>query len=209
VSGALWHRLGARNLIIVGFTTLAAATGALAWQAAPDTDPATLIPGLVAAGFGIGCVFSPLTTAATTGMPPELVGAASGVFNTSRQIGGVLGSAATGVVLQVGVAFAVPDAARQYAERLPYRYREEFVARITEAANTASQFDTNSPPVPADLDPDVANAVSRIVTQVFETGFTTAAKASLVLPIVVLLLGIMAATGIRLPRASDRVDAGS
>lgn len=213
VSGALWHRLGARNLIILGFATLGVATGALAWQAAPDTEPATLIPGLVAAGFGIGCVFSPLTTAATTGMPPDLVGAASGVFNTSRQVGGVLGSAATGLVLQVGVAFAVPDAARQYAERLPYRYREEFIARITEAANTASQFDTNAPPVPADLDPDVATAVTRIVTQVFEVGFTTAAKASLVLPIVVLLLGIMAATGIRLPRRapreSDRVDAES
>jgi EmrB/QacA subfamily drug resistance transporter len=213
VSGALWHRLGARNLIITGFVTLAVATGALAWQAAPDTEPATLIPGLVAAGFGIGCVFSPLTTAATAGMPPDLVGAASGVFNTSRQVGGVLGSAATGMVLQVGVAFAVPDAARQYAERLPFRYREEFVARISEAANTASQFDTNAPPVPADLDPEVAGAVTRIVTQVFEVGFTTAAKASLVLPIVVLMLGIMAATGIRLPRRapreSDRVDVES
>jgi MFS family permease len=197
ISGALWTRIGARNLIIAGFATLALAVGTLVVQAEPDTLPATLIPGLTVAGIGIGFVFSPLTTAATTGMPAELVGAASGVFNTARQVGGVLGSAATGLVLQLGVAFAVPDAARQYAERLPLRYREEFVARVTEAANTASQFDSSRPPVPADLDPGVADAVRRIVTDVFHAGFTVAAKASLMLPIAVLLLGIVAATGIR------------
>lgn len=204
VSGALWHRIGARNLVIAGFATLAAAVGVLVYQAEPDTVPATLVPGLAVAGLGIGFVFSPLTTAATAGMPPELAGAASGVYNTARQVGGVLGSAATGLVLQLGVAFAVPDAARTYAERLPVRYREEFVQRITEAANTPSQFDTSRPPVPGNLDPNVADIVRRIVTEVFHDGFTVAAKASLMLPIAVLLLGIVAATGIRV-RTKDRV----
>jgi hypothetical protein len=206
LSAALWHRIGARTLIIAGFATLAAAVGVLVYQAAPDTDPATLVPGLAVAGLGIGFVFSPLTTAATAGMPPDLAGAASGVYNTARQVGGVLGSAATGLVLQLGVAYAVPDAARQYAERLPVRYREEFVQRITEAANTPSQFDTSSPPVPSDLDPDVADLVRRIVVEVFHNGFTVAAKASLMLPIAVLVLGIVAATGIRVrTRDRDRV----
>ncbi len=203
VSGALWTRIGARNLIIAGFATLAAAVATLVVQAEPDTAPATLIPGLAVAGIGIGFVFSPLTTAATAGMPAELVGAASGVFNTARQVGGVLGSAATGLVLQLGVAFAVPDAARQYAERLPPRFREEFVARVTDAANTASQFDSSRPPVPSELDPGMANAVRRIVTDVFNAGFTVAAKASLMLPIAVLLLGIVAATGIRVRLKAD------
>jgi EmrB/QacA subfamily drug resistance transporter len=203
-SGTLWHRIGARNLIIAGFAMLAAAVGTLVYQASPDTDPATLIPGLAVAGLGIGFVFSPLTTAATSGMPPELAGAASGVYNTARQIGGVLGSAAVGLVLQLGVAFAVPDAARQYAERLPVRYREEFVQRITEAANTPSQFDTTNPPIPENLDPNVADIVKRIVTEVFHNGFTVAAKASLMLPIAALILGIVAATGIRV-RTRDRV----
>lgn len=199
-SGALWTRIGARTLVIAGFATLAVAVGALAVQATPDTEPSALVPGLALAGIGIGFVFSPLTTAATAGMPPQLVGAASGVFNTSRQVGGVLGSASTGLVLQLGVAFAVPDAARQYAERLPVRYREEFVQRVVDAANTASQFDTTAPPVPSNLDPNVANIVVRITTDVFHVGFTSAAKASLMLPIAVLLLGIVAATGIRLRR---------
>jgi EmrB/QacA subfamily drug resistance transporter len=202
VSGAVWTRLGARTLIMTGLLTLAVGTGFLAWLAEPETEPAALIPGLVVAGVGIGCVFAPLTAAATTRLPPAMIGAASGVFNTSRQVGGVLGSAAVGMVLQVGVAFAVPDAARRYAERLPPRYREEFVSRISDAANTASQFDSTAPPVPSNLDPNVADIVRRIVLEVFHDGFTVAAKASLVLPIAVLVLGVLASTGIRVPRMS-------
>ncbi|WP_260193981.1 MFS transporter [Actinophytocola gossypii] len=204
VAGTTWTRVGARTLVIGGLLTLGLGTGVLAWLAAPDTDPWSLVPWLVVAGVGIGCVFAPLTAAATARLPGDLVGAASGVFNTSRQVGGVLGSAAVGMLLQVGVAFAVPDAARTYAERLPPRYREEFVSRISDAANTASQFDSATPPVPSNLDPDVADIVRRIVVDVFHVGFTNAAKASLMLPIAILLLGALAATGIVLPRHSRR-----
>jgi EmrB/QacA subfamily drug resistance transporter len=200
IVGTAWAYIGARVLIMTGLLTLALGTGVLAWHAEPDTDPWTLVPWLVVAGVGIGCVFAPLTSAATARLPGELVGAASGVFNTSRQVGGVLGSAAVGMLLQVGVAFSVPEAAKAYAERLPPRYREEFVQRVTDAANTASQFDSTTPPVPSNLEPEVADIVRRIVTEVFHIGFTNAAKASLVLPIAVLVLGVIAAAGIRLPR---------
>jgi EmrB/QacA subfamily drug resistance transporter len=193
VAGATWTWLGARTLIMGGLLTLAVGTGFLAWLAEPETEPVTLVPGLVVAGIGIGCVFAPLTAAATARLSGELIGSASGVFNTSRQVGGVLGSAAVGMLLQVGVAFAVPDVARRYAERLPPRYREEFVDRITDAANTASQFDSTAPPVPSNLDPDVADIVRRIVTEVFHEGFTVAANA-------VLVLGVLASAGIRVPR---------
>jgi EmrB/QacA subfamily drug resistance transporter len=205
IAGALWTRVGTRPLVVGGLLTFAAGTGFLAWLAEPETAPASLIPGLVVAGIGIGCVFAPLTAAATARVPAEQIGAASGVFNTSRQVGGVLGSAAVGMLLQVGVAFAVPDVARRYAERLPPRFREEFVSRITDAANTASQFDTSTPPIPSNVDPGVADIVRQIVTGVFHEGFTVAAKASLVLPIAVLVLGALAAASIRMPRlAKDR-----
>ncbi|WP_460406793.1 MFS transporter [Actinophytocola sediminis] len=202
VAGSTWTWVGARTLIVSGLVTLGAGTAALAWQAEPDIDPWSLVPWLIVTGVGIGCVFAPLTAAATARLPGDLIGAASGVFNTSRQVGGVLGSAAVGMLLQVGIAYSVPEAAMAYAERLPPRYREEFVQRITDAANTASQFDATTPPVPSNLDPDVAEIVERIVTDVFHSGFTSAAKASLVLPIAVLLLGVIAALNIRLPRRS-------
>ncbi|MFJ1792981.1 MFS transporter [Kitasatospora griseola] len=57
-------------------------------------------PALVMAGEGIGCVFGPLVTVAMYNVEPAMAGAASGVMNTIRQIGTVIGSAAVGAVLQ-------------------------------------------------------------------------------------------------------------
>ena len=37
-------------------------------------------------------------------LPSDLVGAGSGVYNTSRQVGAVVGAAALGAVMQVGIA---------------------------------------------------------------------------------------------------------
>jgi hypothetical protein len=52
-----------------------------------------LIP-LLVAGLGIGLTFVPMTMAATMGVPPQEAGLASGLLNTSRQLGGALGLAA-------------------------------------------------------------------------------------------------------------------
>src|SRR5262249_1470410 len=52
-----------------------------------------VLPGLVVASLGMGAVFMPLTLIATTGLKDEDQGLASGLFNTSQQIGGALGLA--------------------------------------------------------------------------------------------------------------------
>ncbi|WP_169735438.1 DHA2 family efflux MFS transporter permease subunit [Actinokineospora inagensis] len=201
-------RLAGRTLIMSGLGGLAAGTVVLAALSEPDTDPLVLVPGLVLAGLGIGLVFSPLTASATLGMPPHLVGAASGVFNTSRQVGGVLGSATTGLLLQVGLGFSIPGAARQYAKFLPPRYADEFVDRITAAAQTAGQFGGEGPQVPSDWSPTVAAKVRELATDAFHLGFTNAAKATLVLPVVVLVLGMVCAAGIRLPPTGNAKKSG-
>ncbi|MFC5290449.1 DHA2 family efflux MFS transporter permease subunit [Actinokineospora guangxiensis] len=198
-AGRLFSSAGARPLVVAGLGALALGVVSLSVLAEPDTAPGALIPGLVVAGIGIGLVFSPLTAAATIGLPPQLAGAASGVFNTSRQVGGVLGSASTGVLLQVWLSFTVPAAARDYAELLPAGYRREFVERISAAANTASQFGGESPAVPADWSPSLAERVRDLATDAFHLGFTNAAKATLVLPVIVLVLGMIAAAGLRTP----------
>jgi hypothetical protein len=51
-----------------------------------------LVPSVLAAA-GIGCSFVPVTIAATTGVPREDAGLASGLVNTSRQVGGSIGLA--------------------------------------------------------------------------------------------------------------------
>ena len=53
---------------------------------------ALLIP-LAVAGLGIGLTSVPMTMAATMGVPADEAGLASGLINTSRQLGGALGLA--------------------------------------------------------------------------------------------------------------------
>jgi hypothetical protein len=52
-----------------------------------------VLPPLLLSSLGMGAVFMPLTLIATTGLEDEDQGLASGLFNTSQQIGGALGLA--------------------------------------------------------------------------------------------------------------------
>src|SRR5579884_1367845 len=52
-----------------------------------------VLPAMILASLGMGAVFMPLTLVATTGLKDEDQGLASGLFNTSQQIGGALGLA--------------------------------------------------------------------------------------------------------------------
>jgi EmrB/QacA subfamily drug resistance transporter len=52
-----------------------------------------LLPGLVLMAFGMGNTFVPITLIATGGVDARDAGLASGIFNTSQQVGGALGLA--------------------------------------------------------------------------------------------------------------------
>lgn len=50
-------------------------------------------PGMILMAFGMGATFVSVTIAATSGVPPQQAGLASGLLNTSQQIGGAIGLA--------------------------------------------------------------------------------------------------------------------
>jgi len=52
-----------------------------------------MLPGIMLASIGLGLTFVPVTLIATSGMPVDDAGLASGLFNTSQQVGGALGLA--------------------------------------------------------------------------------------------------------------------
>ena len=57
-----------------------------------------VLPAMVVLGTGLGMSFVPVTIAATSGVPPRDSGLASGLLNTTQQVGGALGLAILAVV---------------------------------------------------------------------------------------------------------------
>ncbi len=86
-------RFGVRGVALAG--TLVAGVGLvfLSFATATGSYVADVLPGLIVMGIGLGFVFVPLTLIATTNVGREDSGLASGLFNTSQQIGGALGIA--------------------------------------------------------------------------------------------------------------------
>jgi EmrB/QacA subfamily drug resistance transporter len=66
-----------------------------------------LIPGAVL-GLANAGIWGPLATLATRNLPPQLAGAGSGIYNTTRQIGGVLGSSAIAALIEARLAADLP-----------------------------------------------------------------------------------------------------
>jgi EmrB/QacA subfamily drug resistance transporter len=85
--------LGVRPIAIGGMIVTAAGMLLLTQLPVDGSYVTNVLPALVLTSLGLGCVFVPLTLVATTGLVNEDQGLASGLFNTSQQIGGALGLA--------------------------------------------------------------------------------------------------------------------
>ena len=93
LASVLVRRFGVKPVLVGGL--LAAALGML-WMTTltPESSYAGgLLPGLLLIALGMGNVFVPLTLTATTNLASDDQGLASGIFNTSQQVGGALGLA--------------------------------------------------------------------------------------------------------------------
>jgi EmrB/QacA subfamily drug resistance transporter len=92
-SQALVTRVGVRPIMTLGMVLLVLG---LLWFTQIDTHGSyatDLLPGYILAGIGLGFAFVPDAIAALEGVQPDQAGIASGLINTSQQIGGALGVA--------------------------------------------------------------------------------------------------------------------
>ncbi|MDX6521267.1 MAG: hypothetical protein QOF08_1872 [Gaiellales bacterium] len=87
-------RLGVRRVAAAGMLLAAAGLALLTQLPVHGSYAANVLPSLLLSSLGMGAVFMPLTLIATTGLDDDDQGLASGLFNTSQQIGGALGLAA-------------------------------------------------------------------------------------------------------------------
>jgi len=92
---------------------LALMSVALFWNSAlmhPDTPIWLFLLPSAVLGFANAGIWAPLSSTATRNLPPRQAGAGAGVYNTTRQIGAVLGSAAIAVLMQARLAEELPAA---------------------------------------------------------------------------------------------------
>jgi EmrB/QacA subfamily drug resistance transporter len=98
VAAQLVTRVGVKPVLTVGMLFL---TGGLVYFTQVSLGGsylADLLPGFLLIGVGIGFSFVPISIAALAGVQPAEAGLASGLINTSQQIGGALGIAALSTI---------------------------------------------------------------------------------------------------------------
>jgi len=126
VASQLVTRVGFKPVMVAGFVLVA---GGLVWfaQVSPDGTYIgdVLFPSLLAA-VGLGLVFVPLTVAAVAGVSAEESGLASGLINTSQQVGGALGLAIL-VAVSNGRTDAVTRGLRPNAADLTEGFQSAFL----------------------------------------------------------------------------------
>ncbi|NKZ03901.1 DHA2 family efflux MFS transporter permease subunit [Actinomadura latina] len=201
VAGRLSDRIGGKFILMSGLTLYAAGMMWIVLIAGVATDWKAFIPALVVSGFGIGGLFAPMATEATRNVPPHLAGAASGVNNTIRQVGSVLGSAAVGAVLQNRLASSLRDEATARSAALPPDVRPGFVQGFADAAKGGLEVGAGQSgakqQLPPGVPPSVAHRVHELAGQVFSHGFVHAMKPTMWLPIGVILLSAAACLSLK------------
>ncbi len=111
LAGRLLDRVDPRVLLVPGLLMVAVS---LVWYALimnPDTPVwAFLLPSALL-GIGNAGMWGPLATTATLGLAPRQAGAGSGIYNATRTVGSVIGSAAIAAFMQARLESNLPGAA--------------------------------------------------------------------------------------------------
>ena len=98
VAAQLVTRLGVRPVLVLGMSFLTAGLVYFTQVSVGGSYLADLLPGFLMIGIGIGFSYVPISIAALAGVEPAEAGLASGLINTSQQIGGALGIAALSTI---------------------------------------------------------------------------------------------------------------
>ena len=116
VAAQLVTRVGVKPVLVAGMAFLTAGLVFFTQVSVGGSYVTDLLPGFLLIGVGIGFSFVPISIAALAGVEPAEAGLASGLINTSQQIGGALGIAALSTIATsrtddaVSAGAAVPSA---------------------------------------------------------------------------------------------------
>lgn len=137
VVGRLTDRVHPRILTSIGFTAAAASMFAISQLMTPDSPVWALLIANALLGVGSAFLWAPLASTATRNLPLQSAGAGSGVYNTTRQVGAVLGSAAIAAAIASRLSHHLPQAsdvgAQSSAASLPAAALAPFSSAMSEA----------------------------------------------------------------------------
>jgi EmrB/QacA subfamily drug resistance transporter len=189
VAGRLSDRIGGKFILMTGVTLFAVGMGLIALIAEPSSAWYDFLAPQVAAGIGIGCTFAPMTTVAMRNVNPAMAGAASGVFNTTRQVGSVIGTAGVGALLQNRLVAALTSQAEIRGAGLPAEARHRLVTGFQAAARGG-------------LEVGSGHKLTGLGGQIFTHGFVDAMRPTMYTPIVLLLVGAASCAFIKRRKSS-------
>jgi len=188
LAGRTADRIGGKWILFIGLSLFSTGMGVLIASAHVGSSRLHLLPGLIVAGVGLGMTFAPLQTIAMRNVEPRMAGAASGMINTTRQLGGVIGAAAVGALLQAQISTHLKSAALANAAQLPPQYRSQVVGALSHIASGNQDIAGGqiSPRLPAGVPDQVRAQLTAFFTLVFHQGFVGAMRVTLWLPIAVM-----------------------
>jgi EmrB/QacA subfamily drug resistance transporter len=136
IVGRFTDKVHPRTLTSVGFAITALAIFMVSRSLTATGPVWHTLAAMTVLGIGMAGIWAPLAATATRNLPMQLAGAGSGVYNATRQVGAVLGSAAIAVLIDSRIAAhglsggAEPDGA---LHQLPAVVRDPFSQAMSDA----------------------------------------------------------------------------
>ncbi|OBB11001.1 MFS transporter, partial [Mycobacteriaceae bacterium 1482268.1] len=136
--GRIVDRYHPRPIIGFGFSMLAISLTWLSVEMTPTTAIWRIVLPLTATGVGMAFIWSPLAATATRNLAADVAGAGSGVYNATRQVGSVLGSASMAAFMSARITAEMPLAAdgsggEGSVTQLPGFLHEPFAAAMSQS----------------------------------------------------------------------------
>ncbi|MDI2127672.1 MFS transporter [Yinghuangia seranimata] len=198
VAGRLADKHGGKYVLMAGMALFGLGLGLMITAVHTDaTLTSFLLPGIIA-GAGLGFSLAPLTAEAMRDVPMEQAGAASGMLNAMRQLGGLLGTAVVGSVLQNQLSDKLRDEALTRSGGVPADARTPFVDAFNNAADHGLQVAPGSNggvKLPAGATPQDTASIKQVAHDVFTHGFVNAAKPTIAVPTAVVFAGVLFVLG--------------
>jgi EmrB/QacA subfamily drug resistance transporter len=134
--GSLTDRIHPRLILTAGFTLLFVSYLWTAAEMTPDSSTLAILLPMALLGIASAMIWAPNSATATRNLPVQQAGAGAGVYNATRQVGAVLGSAAIAVFMDSRLAAAglhFDPASGSAGSRLPAQVLDPFSDAMQQA----------------------------------------------------------------------------